>query len=167
MGILTGIRQITRNDDGVSLRLEFEDWASDVPLPPNTALIGFGKNHELIVYPEWRFTFRSDATYDALSGMFKVTLSLEETVSWFRRIMRDHGWIEAPEKSFVEPAWASLKFQHPLASIRVNMSLRWRNKPFDDTEITIWRVHKHTPVSPVAEEPPALAAEIIRQLAAS
>lgn len=151
MGILTGVRQITRNDDGVSLRFEFEDWASDVPLPPNTAPVGFGENHELIVYPEWRFTFRPEATYDALSGMFKAPLPLGETVSWFRRTMRDHDWIEAAEKSFVESTWASLKFRHPLAPIRVNISLRWRGEPSSDTEITIWRVQKHASVSSVAE----------------
>lgn len=147
MALLTSIRQITRNDDGVSLRINFEDWASDVPLPPNASLVGFGENHELIIYPEWRFAFHPDAAYDVLTGMFKAALSLEETVSWFRNEMKKLGWVEVPEKWFVEPTWASLKFDHPITSTRVSMSLRWRDEPLNDTQITIWRVCKH-PGSP-------------------
>jgi len=144
MAVLTSIRQITRNDDGLSLRINFEDWASDVPLPPQASLVGFGENHEWIIYPEWRFAFHPDAAYDVLTGMFKVALSLEETVSWFRNEMNKLGWVQAPEKWFVEPTWASLKFHHPITFTRVNMSLRWREEPFHDTQITIWRVRKHS-----------------------
>ncbi len=149
MALLTSIRQMTRHDDGVSLRINFEDWASDVPLPPNASLVGFGENHELIIYPEWRFAFHPDAAYDVLTGMFKVALSLEETVSWFRNEMQNLGWMEVPEKWFIEPTWASLKFHHPITATRVSMSLHWRDarERLNDTRITIWRVVKH-PWSP-------------------
>ncbi|MEK7443162.1 MAG: hypothetical protein AAB571_02625 [Chloroflexota bacterium] len=143
MAIINHIRKLNREDDGVSLRINLEDWATDVPLPPHTSLLGFGENYELLIYPEWRFVFRPNETYDVLTGMFKVPMPFADAVAWSQSQLKKTGWVEMPESTFIQAEWATLKFEFPHLATRVTMSFRWRSEPLNDTQITIWRVTKH------------------------
>ena len=91
MAIINHIRKLNREDDGVSLQINLEDWATDVPLPPHTSLLGFGENYELLIYPEWRFVFRPNETYDVLTGMFKVPMPFADAVAWSQSQLKKRG----------------------------------------------------------------------------
>lgn len=152
MALVTSFRQIQRNVDGFSLRVNFEDWIRDVPLPPQTSLVGFGEQHDLFIYPEWRFAFQTDCTDEVWSGTFRVALSLTEVVAWFQTELMKLGWAAIPEKTFIESDWASLKFYFPETTMRVSVSLRWW-EDLKDTQMTIWRVTKHPLPSAVESIP--------------
>ncbi len=149
MGVLTSLRRFNRHTDGITIFLRLDEWPADVPLPPQTDVLRVGENHELPLYPQWRFVLEPEWTVEVLTGLFVIPLSPEDTLSWYETELKKLGWVIDSEKRFVEPTWASLRFEHPETQVHVSLSLRY-SQARNDTAVTIWRVLKH-PFTPPAE----------------
>ncbi len=150
MGVLTGLRQFNREHDGITIFLRPEEWPADVPLPPQSDIRRVGENHEIPLYPQWRFVLEADNTVEVVTGLFRMPLTVGEIVAWYETELGKQGWLVNPEKRFVEPTWASLTFEHPATKVHVSFSMRGL-KNQKDTSVTIWRVLKHPYAPPAAE----------------
>lgn len=152
MVLLKNFRQIKQNQDGISFRLNFEDWPADAPFPPQTTLAGFGENHDLFIYPEWQFAFRPDGVYEVWSGMFRIPLSFDETVAWYRSELKKIDWVELTEHAYFTESSGGLRFLRPGTTTKLSFSLL-RGDSSLGTRVTAWRVTKH-PLAIVAESLP-------------
>ena len=141
--------RLRQDQNGLCIFLSLAEWPASVPLPPDCSIVGLGENHELLIYPQWRFRYTPDHVREVLSGLFRVSLSLADTAEWFRRELAKRGWVENTEKVFREATWASLNFQDPATGFQIEMRLRYR-PALDDTEIMIRRVSQH-PLTPTTE----------------
>lgn len=152
MVLLKNFRQIKQNPDGISFRLNFEDWPTDAPFPPQTGLASFGENHDLFIYPEWQFAFQPDGVYEIWSGIFRVPLSFDETVAWYRSELKKLDWVEFSDYAYVTESSGGLKFFRPDTTTRLSFSLL-RGDSSLGTRITAWRVTKHPLPSAVESIP--------------
>jgi|SRR3990172_438383 len=149
------IRPFVRTYDGVQLRLRLEDWPTDVPLPPDTAIVGIGEDHQELVPPYRRFVLKPDETIEVFGGWFRTPRPFEETVNWYKTELVKCGWAQEKETRFDPKQGVELIYCHPETTARLRLSLKWW-EALNDTTTIIERVLKH-PYTPPAEE--AAAAE--------
>lgn len=149
MALLNGVRHFRRNTDGISLYFNLDEWPSDVPLPPTSSLVGFGENHEALLYPEWRLALEPDRTVDIVTGLFKTPGALHDVMTWYQTELDQQGWVLNDEQSALNVEKPILIFLRPNTEDRVTIRLRYR-PALQDTESLIWRVLKH-PHNPAIE----------------
>ena len=87
------MRPFLRNHDGLQITLRLEDWPGDMPLPDDTAIVGIGENHELLVLPYWKFILEPTRTIEKFSGWFRFPLKLAEARQWYLAELSKRGWV--------------------------------------------------------------------------
>lgn len=148
MVILGGLGPFERLQDGIQVRLRLEDWPTDVPLPPESAIARVGENHEIPLHPYWRIVLEPERTIEAIAGQFIFPLSLDAAIAWYQSEMAKCGWIELTEKGYRMPASAALHFEHPASKVRVVVGLRnWPERKASDAFIRRIVEHPWSPPS--------------------
>lgn len=142
MAILTSPRPFQRLYDGMQFELRLDEWPTDVPLPPGSAIIGLGENHAELVSPKWQFILKPDHTIEIIGGWFRVPLVLEEVVAWYKTELSHLGWAQQSERGFIQSYWAAMYFCHVETDARLRLSIH-SGTTSDETTIMIERVIKH------------------------
>lgn len=142
MGVLSSVREFQRNQDGLTIPIQLDEWPADVPLPAASTIAGIGDHHEDLIHPQWRLVLEPGGTVEVVTGWFQTPLSLEETLTWYRTELGKLGWVEESERGYINPRRAGLRFQHPETEAYVSLSVQWW-PALNHTTVMIWRVLKH------------------------
>ncbi|MEK7808800.1 MAG: hypothetical protein AAB571_06990 [Chloroflexota bacterium] len=139
--VVESIRPFFRTHDGLKIVLQLEDWPAELPLPPNTSIVGMGEDHKELVHPYWRFVFESEKTIQVVGGWFKFALPLPDTIDWYKKQLSSLGW-HLSEESNHRDDWTVLLFVCPEKNARLRLSLqRWEN--LNETRLLVARITEH------------------------
>ena len=114
-----------RNDDGILIFLHPDQWTDEIPLPPQSAVVHLGEQHESPFYPQWEFRLEPDKTIELLIGYFVEPCTLDQAIPWHRDEMVKRGWSEIPERGFAMDSKASLFFQKLNVKVSASINLQW------------------------------------------
>jgi hypothetical protein len=117
-------RQFFRHQNNLRLYLDLKEWPVDVPLPPQTAIVGIGENNQTLIHPYWEFELAPTRTVETFGGWFRFPLKLAEGREWYLRELSALGWVE-DEEEFRDTVKVSLHFEQPKTNLRLRLSLQW------------------------------------------
>ena len=148
-------RPFFRSQNEIRFNIRLEEWTADVPLPPQTAIVGIGENNQTLVPPYWEFILDPTRTIEKFGGWFRFPLTLDEGCEWYLRELSRFGWIQ-DEKEFREGVRASFHFEQPKTNLRLRLSLQWFESHNETWAlVTRYAIHAYSPPEETNGEPAA------------
>lgn len=155
-------RAFKRDKNRLLIFLPPDQWADDVPLPPESRISYFGEYHEIPFLPMWEFVLEEDKTREILVGDFIVPMAFESAILWFQEKMNERGWEAGPQEGYRMEERALLRFQHPDTHAQVEINVQWwpyRHQctamirrevihPYEKIEIDVEKLIAETPDTP-------------------
>jgi|GEM_PF-5180295 len=118
-------RPFFRSQNSLRLYLNLEEWPADVPLPPQTAIVGIGENHQTLILPYWEFILESKRTVEIFGGWFRFPIQLAEARHWYLAELSKHGWVVESESGLSPEVKFYFDFVHPAKKLKLDLSLQW------------------------------------------
>jgi len=162
--IIQSLQPFARHGNEIRIYLTLEQWPPDVPLPPNTALVGIGENHETLAKPSWDITLEPARTVEVVGGWFRSPMNLAETREWYVNALMQQGWILQAEPDLGDKIKIYLDFVRPAKNLHLWLSLQWW-ETLNETTALISRSAIHPYAAPDETNGEPAAAQIALPIA--
>mgnify|MGYP001589390271 CR=1 FL=1 len=118
-------RPFFRNRNELRFYLTLEEWPTDVPLPPQTAIVGIGENNQTLVPPYREFDLEPTRTVETFGGWFRFPIKIAEARQWYLTELSKYGWVVASEVGLNPSVKIYFDFVHPAKNLKLDLSLQW------------------------------------------
>ena len=148
-----GLRPFRRSQNEIMIHLNFEEWPTDVPLPPGARIHELGDGP---YRPYWLVRLKPELTIEAVFGWFDIPCLLNETVAWYSNEMDKLGWTRDTKGDYQMEDSAALNFHHPQLGIRIEVRVT-SPKASDGSFLQVRRILQHPYPPPDESEAEAVA----------